>query len=152
VGVGDNANIVHLIDFGLLKEYRDPSTRLHIPCNKSLGLTRTATFTSINSHLGLELGRRDDLESLAYILIYFLRGSLPWQGLKCGRDDQVFKRKQRISAHDLCHGLPAELGHFLEYVRSLSFYDKPDYAYLERLFMSQVESQYDLVFNWDVLA
>jgi len=92
------------------------------------------------------------LESLAYILIYFLHGSLPWQGLKCRKDDQVFKRKQRISTHDLCHGLPAELGRFLEYVRSLSFDDKPDYAYLERLFMSQVESQYDLVFDWDVLA
>jgi serine/threonine protein kinase len=152
VGIGDNANTVHLIDFGLSKEYRDPNTRLHIPCNKSLGLTGTATFASIHSHLGSELGRRHDLESLTYILIYFLRGSLPWQGLKCGADDQVFEKKQGMSAHDLCHGLPAELYSFLEYVRSLSFDDKPDYGFLERLFVSQVGSQYDLVFDWDVLA
>lgn len=152
MGLGDNANTVHLVDFGLSKEYRDPNTRLHIPCNKSLGLAGTATFASIHSHLGLELGRRDDLESLVYVLIYFLRGSLPWQGLKCGVDDQVFKKKQGMSAHELCHGLPAELRSFLEYVRSLSFDDKPDYGFLERLFVSQVGSQYDLVFDWDVLA
>lgn len=125
---------------------------LHIPCNKSLGLTRTATFTSIHSHLGLELGRWDDLESLVYILIYFLHGSLPWQGLKCGVDDQVFKRKQGMSAHKLCHGLPAELNSFLDYVCSLYFNDKPNYGFLECLFMLLVGSQYDLVFNWDVLA
>jgi serine/threonine protein kinase len=81
MGVGRHANVVHLIDFGLSKEYRDPDTHLHMPFNKGLGFTGTATFASINSHLGLELGRRDDLESLTYILFYFLWGFLLWQGL-----------------------------------------------------------------------
>jgi len=103
-------------------------------------------------HNSLELRRQDDLESLAYVLIYFLCGSLPWQGLKCGVDDQVFKRKQGMSAHYSCHRLLAELCSFLEYVHSHSFDDKPDYGYLECLFVSQVGSQYDLVFNWGLLA
>ena len=81
MGVGSQADIVHLIDFGLSKEFRDPNTHLHIPLNEGLGLIGTATFASINAHLGLELGRRDSLESLAYILFYFLWGSLPWQGV-----------------------------------------------------------------------
>ena len=84
MGTGIQSNMVHLIDFGLAKEYRDPNTYEHIPFKKDVGIVRTATFASINSHLGLELGRRDDLESLAYVLIYFLRGSLPWQDLPSG--------------------------------------------------------------------
>ncbi|KAH9031810.1 kinase-like domain-containing protein [Lactarius pseudohatsudake] len=81
IGLGTQANIVYLINFGLSKEYRDPYTNKHIPPDTNLGLTGMATFASINSHLGLELGWRDDMESLAYIIIYFLRGHLPWQGL-----------------------------------------------------------------------
>jgi len=78
MGVSKQANLVHLIDFGLLKEFRDPKTHVHIPYRKDLGLARTALFASINSHLGLELRRQDDLESLMYILFYFLWGFLPW--------------------------------------------------------------------------
>ena len=80
MGVGRHASIVYLIDFGLSKEYRDPNTHQHIPFNNGLGFIGTAAFVSINSHLGSELGRRDDLESLAYVLFYFLWGFLPWQG------------------------------------------------------------------------
>jgi len=86
MGTDKQANVVHLIDFGLSKEFRDPNTYLHIPCNSTHGLTGTATFASIHSHLGLELGRRDDLKSLAYVLIYFLHGSLPWQDLRSVQD------------------------------------------------------------------
>jgi serine/threonine protein kinase len=81
MGVNEHANLVHIIDFGLSKEFRDPKTHAHIPYKKKLGPVGTAVFMSINSHLGFELGRRDDLESLAYILYFFLWGSLPWQGL-----------------------------------------------------------------------
>lgn len=72
IGVGDRTNLVYLIDFGLSKEYRSPYTAKHIPYKKGLGFIGTTTFASINSHMGLELGRRDDLESLAYVLFYFL--------------------------------------------------------------------------------
>src|ERR1019366_3661030 len=121
MGIGKHANIAHIIDFGLSKEFRDPRTRLHIPQGKTHGLTGTAAFASIHSHLGLELGRRDDLESLAYILIYFLCGSLPWQGLDFEDRDLVAESKQQNSTHDLCYGLPPELHTFLDYSRSLSF-------------------------------
>src|SRR5712671_811942 len=91
MGTNKQANMVHLIDFGLSKEFRDPNTYLHILCNSTHGLTGTMTFTSIHSHLGLELRRRDDLKSLAYVLIYFLRSSLPWQDLHSVQD--IFQSK-----------------------------------------------------------
>jgi serine/threonine protein kinase len=149
MGTGMQATVVYLIDFGLSKEYRDPNTYKHIPSNTNLGLTGTATFASINSHLGLELGRRDDMESLAYILIYFLRGSLPWQNLSCGSQA---KCKQRTTPRDLCHNLPAEFCAFLEYCRSLGFEEKPDYGYISDLFnnpSSQEGFQNNVAFDWD---
>ena len=134
MGIGRHAHIVHLIDFGLAKEFRDPDTNQHIPYTEAPGLTGMAVFASIHSHLAVELRRCDDLESLAYVLIYFLRGSLPWQGMQSRRRDLVVQSKQRTSIHDLCLGLPTELYTFLEYTRSLSFDDKPDYGYLCGLF------------------
>jgi len=77
MGVGRHASIVYLINFGLSKEYRDPNTHGHILFNNGLGFIGTTAFVSINSHLGSELGRQDDLESLAYVLFYFLWGFLP---------------------------------------------------------------------------
>ena len=147
MGVGKHADLVYLIDFGLSKEFRDPNTHLHIPYKDALGLTGTATFASIHSHLGVELGRRDDLESLAYILIYFLCGSLPWEGLSY---HLIVASKQNTSTLDLCHGLPVEFRVLLEYARSLSFDVKPDYGHLSHLFdeLSSQEGS-DPRFDWD---
>lgn len=132
MGVGNQTNLVYLIDFGLSKQYRDSSTHLHIPYKKGLGFIGTPTFASINSHSGLELGRRDDLESLAYVLFYFLWGFLPWQGLKKGKAIQ--EQKRTITTHRLFLDLPVEFRSFFEHCRSLSFDDKPDYDYLYNLF------------------
>lgn len=149
MGAGEQASVVHLIDFGLSKEFRDPNTHLHVPYNRAHGLTGTATFASIRSHLGWELGRRDDLESLAYVLIYFLRGSLPWQGLRRGRD---VVRSKRSARHSLCHGLPVEFRDFLDYCYSLAFDGKPDYDRFCRLFdnlLSREGLENDTGFDWD---
>lgn len=151
MGTGKHSNTAYIIDFGLSKQFRQPDTYLHIPYNRAQGLVGTPTFASIHSHLGFELGRRDDLESLAYILIYFLRGSLPWQGLELKARDLVMESKQAITADILCQGLPVQLCTFLEYSHSLSFDGKPDYNYLYNLFNIPLREEFsnDLAFDWD---
>src|ERR1700733_5158198 len=116
MGCGKQASVVYLIDFGLSKEFRDPNTHQHIPYSDSLGFAGTSIFASIHNHRGWELGRRDDLESLAYILIYFLCGSLPWQGLSHldGGHDIVANNKEEIGSPTLCHGLPVEFASLLD--------------------------------------
>ncbi len=150
MGVGEQANLVHLIDFGLSKKFRDPKTHAHIPYKKDLGLTRTAIFASINSHLGLELERWDDLESLTYILFYFLWGFLPWQGL---RKKDMLKSKQTISTYDLFHKLPMEFRAFIKHCHSLSFEGKPNYNHFLTVFdnlLSTEVFQSEMAFNWNV--
>lgn len=149
MGVGKHANIVHLIDFGLSKQFRNPNTHLHIPFNKGLSLVGTAAFTSINSHLGLEQGRRDDLESLAYILFYFVWGFLPWDGM--GQRD-ILKSKQGITTLGLFRELPSEFRLFFEHCRSLSFDEKPNYDHFCHLFDNLLAEGLhgDAAFDWDV--
>lgn len=81
VGSHGKSHIVYLIDFGLAKKYVGKDGR-HIPYRDNKLLTGTARYASLNTHIGIEQGRRDDIESLAYVLIYFLKGALPWQNLK----------------------------------------------------------------------
>ncbi|KAG8726988.1 serine/threonine protein kinase, partial [Ceratobasidium sp. 428] len=120
-------------------------------------LTGTARYTSINTHLGVEQARRDDLESLAYVLMYFLRGQLPWQGLKAAtkkqKYDRIMEKKMTTPTDLLCRGFPNEFGIFLNYCRALRFDDKPDYSYLRKLFRDlfvREGYQYDYVFDWSV--
>eukprot|EP00246_Nothoceros_aenigmaticus_P014505 TRINITY_DN554_c0_g1_i2.p1 TRINITY_DN554_c0_g1~~TRINITY_DN554_c0_g1_i2.p1 ORF type:complete len:335 (+),score=61.24 TRINITY_DN554_c0_g1_i2:235-1239(+) len=158
MGLGRRANQVYIIDFGLAKKYRDPSTHQHIPYRENKNLTGTARYASINTHLGIEQSRRDDLESLGYVLMYFLRGSLPWQGLKAGTKKQKYEkiseRKMSTPIEVLCKAYPSEFASYFHYCRSLRFDDKPDYAYLKRIFRDlfiREGYQFDYVFDWTIL-
>lgn len=78
MGLGKKSHIVHMIDFGLAKRYRDGKTHQHIPYKENKNLTGTARYASVNAHLGIEQSRRDDLESIGYVLVYLANGNLPW--------------------------------------------------------------------------
>merc|ERR1712107_158146 len=106
------ANQVHIIDFGLAKKYRDPKTQQHIPYRENKNLTGTARYASVNTHLGIEQSRRDDLEAVGHVLMYFKRGRLPWQGLKPDsereRYEKIMEKKMATPVDMLCKDLPTE--------------------------------------------
>jgi len=160
IGLGKRAQICHIIDFGLAKKYRDPRTQIHIAYREKKNLTGTARYASINTHVGIEQSRRDDLESLGYVLMYFTRGSLPWQGLKANtkkmKYEKIMEKKMSTTIEQLCRGYPgeSEFRSYFEYCRALRFDDKPDYAYLKRLFKElffRKGFQLDAMFDWTVL-
>mmetsp|Transcript_8951 Transcript_8951/g.19136 ORF Transcript_8951/g.19136 Transcript_8951/m.19136 type:complete len:364 (+) Transcript_8951:227-1318(+) len=158
MGLSKRANQVNIIDFGLAKKYRDPKTHTHIPYCENKNLTGTARYASVNTHMGIEQSRRDDLESLGYVFMYFLRGSLPWQGLQAATKKQKYEKisdkKMKTPFEVLCKGFPQEFVTYFQYVRSLRFDEKPDYAYLRRMFRDLFAKEgwnWDYVFDWTIL-
>jgi hypothetical protein len=145
IGVGDQGANVYCVDFGLSKRYRHPKNLQHIPHRDGRSLTGTPRYASINNHLGIEQSRRDDLESIGYVLIYFLKGSLPWQGLKAKNAQKkyrmILEKKQSVSIAQLCQGCPSQFAEFLAYTRSLKFDAKPDIPYLRKLFRDMYHAQ-----------
>ncbi|KAG2132120.1 kinase-like domain-containing protein [Suillus bovinus] len=133
--VDNSRQTVYIIDFGTAKKYWSNAMKSHIPFHQGRHLTGTPTFTSINNHLGLEPGRSDDLESLAYMLIYFLHGSLPWLNSDHERPPSsvILECKVDTTIADLCGGIPAAFANILVYSCSLSFSEDPDYDHLRSL-------------------
>jgi len=158
IGGSKKSNKVYLIDFGLAKRYIGKDGK-HIPYKENKNLTGTARYASINTHLGIEQSRRDDLEGLCYVLLYFLRGSLPWQNMKANNKkdkyERIMEKKLSTPVEYLCKGFPNEFVTFLSYCRNLRFEDRPDYAYLRNLLKELfVKSGYELdyQFDWVVLG
>lgn len=154
LGTGQQAHTIYLIDFGLAKRYRDKNLK-HIDFREHKSLTGTARYASINTHMGLEQSRRDDLESIGYVLLYFLRGNLPWQGLKVANKEykynKISERKVATPVEVLCRGFPVEFTTYMLYVRSLRFDQDPDYAYLRKLFRDlflREGYEYDSLYDW----
>ncbi|KAH7927910.1 kinase-like protein [Leucogyrophana mollusca] len=152
------ANTIHIIDFGMAKHYRDPKTKVHIPYRERKSLSGTARYMSINTHLGREQSRRDDLESLGHVFMYFLRGGLPWQGLRAATNKQKYEKigekKQTTVISELCEGFPEEFGIYMNYVRKLGFEESPDYDFLRELFtkvLKNIGEQDDGIFDWMLL-
>ena len=153
MGRGPPARVAYLIDMGLSKRYKK-SGGTHIPLIEGKNLTGTARYASLNTHRGLEQSRRDDMESLGYVLIYFLRGKLPWQGLRDDSDkyEKIRQCKMDTSLEDLCQGLPHELLEYMRHCRALSFEQAPDYRRLRQLFrdvMARSREQYDYAYCWE---
>jgi serine/threonine protein kinase len=155
MGIGNKKHCVHIIDFGLSKKYWHDGQ--HIKYKEGKNLVGTARYASISTHSGIEQSRRDDLESLGYIIIYFLRGSLPWQEInaktKQQKYDLVANKKMEISIDKLCKRLPTEISLFIDYCRNLEFEEIPDYTYLKKLlrnlFINKgyvIDSNYD----WEI--
>ncbi|KAJ7593406.1 kinase-like protein [Mycena floridula] len=152
------ANTIHVIDFGMAKHYRDPKSKIHIPYRERKSLSGTARYMSINTHLGREQSRRDDLESLGHVFMYFLRGGLPWQGLRAATNKQKYEKigekKQSTAISELCDGFPEEFAIYMNYVRKLGFEESPDYDFLRELFtkvLKTLNEPEDGVFDWMLL-
>ena len=125
IGLGEQKGCVYCVDFGLSKRYRDSKTLQHYPYGADRSLTGTARYASINNHLGVKQSRRDDLESIAYVLIYFLKGFLPWQGLKATNPQKkyrlILEKKQEVPIPQLCHGIPGQFAQFLVFMFEQTF-------------------------------
>ena len=155
IGRGKTKNIIYSIDFGLAKRYKDPRTGIHIPYKDGKSLTGTARYTSVNTHLGIEQARRDDIESIGYIMVYFLRGGLPWQGLKAKNKkekyEKIKEKKLNTPLEILCNNLPGDIITWIGYAKGLNFEEKPDYNYLQSLIQKMARENsitFDQYFDW----
>ena len=155
MGRGDSAHIVYLLDFGLSKKYWSSHLNSHLKFTINKKLTGTARYASINALRGCEQSRRDDLEAIGYVLLYFLRGSLPWQGLKMDKKDdrykKIYEKKKATTAEELAKGFPSEMCEYIKYTRNIDFEAKPDYNYLRGLLkniMMKNSFEFDYYYDW----
>jgi serine/threonine protein kinase len=156
IGRKPKERIIYMIDFGLSKRYINEKNKNHISLKNERGILGTLRYISINCHEGLEVSRRDDLESLFYIIIYFFTGNLPWIGIRCKNKEEkykkVYEKKKKSVPNDICKDLPEEFKMFISYVLDLDFMDKPNYNYLngliDRLITKFGCSKDDINFDW----
>ena len=142
IGTGNKKHIIYLIDFGLAKKFLDNKNN-HISYKEGKGLTGTARFVSLFTHHGIEQSRRDDIESLAYNLIYMGKKNLPWEGIKAKnkkeKHKKILNKKIEYTPEILCKGLPEEFEILLKYARELEFTEEPDYYSIQMMFKNLME-------------
>ena len=156
IGLGDRCNQVFIIDFGLTRKITPQRYSVgHIGTQVMRPLVGTVRYASIHAHMGHDEGPRDDLESLAYCWLYFLRGSLPWQGISARTREEKFARihemKKTTTSAELCQGLPIEFGKFLDRVKQMRKDDRLDYNRIREVFKrlaANMNILYDFEFDW----
>ena len=157
IGTKDKKSKVYMIDLGLAKKYIYDNK--HIKYRTDKNFTGSFRYSSIRNHKGIEQSRRDDLESIGYMLIYFLKKKLPWQGLKGStkskRSHNIFNVKNSTSLEELCQDLPKQFLLYMKYCRLLRFFQIPDYNLLRELFISvfkEYNFELDFVYDWNIVA
>ena len=156
MGKGAKSKYLFLLDFGLSKKYRSSTTLKHYPLIKRKKLTGTARYASINALNGMTQSRRDDLEAIGYVLMYFLIGKLPWQGMVNKNKDERYLRimevKRDTTPEQLCKGFPPEFERYISYTRNLEYEEQPDYDLLKNLFLKVLKDEgynLDYYYDWD---
>ena len=154
IGYDDPCQI-YILDFGLAKKYRSSKTLKQIPMVRHSKLTGTARYASINALKGFEQSRRDDMESLGYVLAYLIRGSLPWQGIAAKTKEEkyakILSKKINISTEKLLKNEPQELIEYIKYCKNLKYEEEPDYDHLTGLFskiITNMNEKIDFKFDW----
>lgn len=154
-GNGDEHSNIYIVDYGLAKQFRD-SDGNHIPLEHfhEREMEGTARYCSINAHFSIPMSRRDDLESLGYILIYFMMGGqLPWMGLKKdkvtkAKHANICKKKMTTTLQQLCDGLEPEFLSYMQYCRSMKYDQEPEYSYLRNLF-AKLAHRKSFIYDWN---
>ena len=157
IGLNEKSNMVYLIDYGLSKRYKDKNSGQHIPYRENKQLVGTVRYASINAHLGIEQSRRDDLEGIGYVLVYFYLGRLPWQNkTDKGKPltQKITEKKLTTPPELLCKKMPREFSYYFHYCKNLKFEDRPDYNSLKCMFAELLSSRMkihnikELVYDW----
>lgn len=135
--IGSKTNLVYVIDYGLSKPFQDEQGR-HVSPGLTNELIGTSRYMSVNAHMCKEQSRRDDLEAIGYVFSYFLRGRLPWSGLRAASFSEhnklICEMKRTVVEDELLDGHPPEFIYYLKYVRSLDFEAIPNYDKLRNMF------------------
>ena len=147
---------LYLVDFGLAKKYRSSKTLKQNPYMKKKKLTGTARYASIHAMEEMEQSRRDDLEAVSYVIMYFIRGNLPWQGLKLksneDRYQKILEKKKEISTEELCAEYPKVFYEFVKYSKGLKYSEEPKYDELKKNFVNWVvnheKEKFDYIQDW----
>ena len=156
MGYDDKNAKLYLLDFGLAKKFRSSKTLIQYPYIKKKKLVGTARYASIHALEEMEQSRRDDLESLGYVLMYFIRGSLPWQGLRIKTKEdrymKILEKKKETTSEELCKNFPEEFRYYIDYTRNLGYTENPDYDKLRNNFLYLVREKmctnFDFVYDW----